>query len=144
MKKKFIKIFILLAFIGFTLPSYGEEGIDRIHFAQNLSAKQMEKFEEFLHLPTNKAQDFISKFSDEELTKIWDTYKQEKPVKEQRIFWLLEAEANRKADKIASERLFYLYVALLFLGILFFVFIFMIYFRQKKFLQNFEESVGEK
>lgn len=111
-------------------------GLDRRALINKLSTNQMERFEKFLASPTAQAQDSISKFSDEEIILIWDSYKEGKSLSEQRIFWLIEAHLNRKADKIAASRLFYLYLALLLLGILFFVFIFIIYVRQKQIFKN--------
>lgn len=128
---------IFLFFLCSTFSQAAE--IPRAELTKVLSAQTMTKLENFLNFSTKEAQDLLPKFSDEEIVTIWDVYRGSKSLSEQRIFWLLQAHLERKADAMAAQRLFYLSAALIILSSLFFVFVLLIYYRQKKFLQNFEK-----
>jgi len=100
------------------------------------------KLNKFMNAGTQEAQDMISDFSEDELVNIKQIYenvlnKAEK--NEKRFLWLYQAAEARKADKTASERLFYVALAVVLLMTLFSGFVGYLYFAQKKLISHFKD-----
>ena len=85
------------------------------------------KLDQFLSAPTAQAQALRLQFTDEELQQVWTDTKASLPLTEQRKLWLLEEFQQREQQRIASDRIFYLTLALTLLVTLFFIFIFALY-----------------
>lgn len=86
-----------------------------------------EKLDQFLSAPTAQAQALRLQFTDKELQQVWADTKAGLPLTEQRKLWLLEEFQQREQQRIASDRIFYLTLALVLLVTLFFIFIFVLY-----------------
>jgi hypothetical protein len=69
--------------------------------------------EEFLRADTVTARSALARFSDEELQKINTAFKKSHSKEEQRLFWLSEEFYRRNAERVAAERIRYLYFAVL-------------------------------
>lgn len=68
---------------------------------------------EFLDAETAAARSGMAKFSDDDLQKITTAFKKSHSKKEQRLFWLSEELYRRNAERVAAERILYLYFAVL-------------------------------
>jgi cell division protein FtsL len=89
----------------------------------------------FLNAETTEARNLLSGFSFAMLEKYTNQYMSApnmKNIKEARKLWLVEEYYKRKADKVASERLFYVFLAVTLLMLLILVLTFRIYQMQKK------------
>ena len=80
----------------------------------------------------NGARSQLLKFSDAELESVFNEYKNGKSTVEQRKLWLISELEARKADRIAGERLFYLFLAVVLLVVLILSFSLKTYQLQKK------------
>lgn len=67
----------------------------------------------FLSGTTAEARSQIAGFSDADLQKVANEFKKSHTTAEQRIFWLSEELYRRNAERIAAERIRYLYYAVL-------------------------------
>lgn len=81
--------------------------------ADALPEKLAAATQEFLDSDTAKARAAMSKFSDEDLQRITNIFKKIHSNSEQRIFWLVEESYRRNAERVAAERIRYLYLAVL-------------------------------
>jgi len=68
---------------------------------------------EFMKADTAKARGSMAAFSDEDLQRITNAFKKAHGKEEQRIFWLSEELYRRNAERVAAERIRYLYYAVL-------------------------------
>ena len=71
------------------------------------------KLEKFFKAETKMAKSMLSDFNTEQVDRILNDYKKGRSLKENRIFWLMEEYFQRKADKIASRRLIFLFIAVI-------------------------------
>ena len=82
-----------------------------------LKAEKKEKAAEnlkiFLNGSVEESKESIRNFADRDLEIIKDTFKNTHSLQDQRIFWLTEEFEMRRADRIAQERLQYLFAGLL-------------------------------
>ncbi len=67
----------------------------------------------FLDADTGRARARIATFSDEDLQRITTVFKKAHRPEEQRLFWLTEELYRRNAERVAAERIRYLYFAVL-------------------------------
>ncbi len=67
----------------------------------------------FLEADTAKARAGMAAFSDEDLQKITNGFKKSHSAADQRLFWLSEELYRRNAERVAAERIRYLYYAVL-------------------------------
>lgn len=75
--------------------------------------------QKFFAAETGRARAQMAAFSDEDLQKITTAFKKAHPASEQRLFWLIEESYRRNAERVAAERIRFLYIAvLLALGII--------------------------
>ena len=118
LKKSYNKMMgILIYFILFLFTS-----------AITSDENNIEKLDTFLKAPTEEAQNQLKYFKSTELQTIWNSYKNEKTLEEQRKLWLIEEYFKRESDRIASDRLMYLFWAvLLLLSFIFGTLIFLYY-----------------
>ena len=105
-------------------------------FSKPLSKSFEQKLKYFLEANTQKSTSILSSFSDNELESFWNIYKDKKTLKEKRIFWLLNEYHSRKANKIATNRLIYLFMAMFLLFSLILIFLYTIISQQKKILSK--------
>jgi hypothetical protein len=68
---------------------------------------------EFLKADTAKARAGMAAFSDDDLHRVTNAFKKAHDKKTQRIFWLSEELYRRNAERVAAERIRYLYYAVL-------------------------------
>ncbi len=69
--------------------------------------------EKFLSTSTAEARAQIAAFSDADLQKVTNEFKKSHATSERRIFWLSEELYRRNAERVAAERIRYLYYAVL-------------------------------
>ncbi len=105
-------------------------------FSKPLSQSFEQKLKYFLEANTQKSTSILSSFSDNELESFWNIYKEKKTLKEKRVFWLLNEYHSRKANKIATNRLIYLFMAMVLLFSLILIFLYTIISQQKKILSK--------
>jgi hypothetical protein len=67
----------------------------------------------FLEADTGKARAGMAAFSDEDLQKITNGFKKSHSAADQRLFWLAEELYRRNAERVAAERIRYLYYAVI-------------------------------
>ncbi|MBS0616736.1 MAG: hypothetical protein JSR44_00995 [Spirochaetes bacterium] len=68
---------------------------------------------EFLSTDTGKARAQMPTFGDDDLQRIATAFKKSHSKEEQRLFWLVEEFYRRNAERVAAERIRYLYYAVL-------------------------------
>jgi hypothetical protein len=93
----------------------------------------------FLNAETADARNLLSGFSYQMLENYTDQYMNSpdsQNLKEARKLWLVEEYYKRKADKTASERLFYVFLAVTLLTLLILILTFRIYQMQKSLLNQ--------
>lgn len=95
--------------------------------------------QEYLNAETTEARNLLSGFSFELLENYANEYTSSKDIKESRKLWIVEEYYKRKADKTASDRLFYVFLAVTLLMSLIFLLTFRIYQMQK----NLSKQDGE-
>ncbi|MCS6971533.1 MAG: hypothetical protein NZL89_00775 [Leptospiraceae bacterium] len=78
-----------------------------------LPATLRPRVEKFLEAETAEARSTLAQFSDAELEKISQAFKKSHSTSEQRLFWLSEEFYRRNAERVAQERIYYLYAAVL-------------------------------
>ena len=84
-----------------------------------LPEKLAAEVQNFFDAETGRARSQMAAFSDEDLQKIATAFKKVHPAAEQRLFWLIEESYRRNAERVAAERIRFLYIAvLLALGII--------------------------
>lgn len=76
---------------------------------QELSQRTLQ----FLQTETAAARSAMANFSDDELQKITNAFRKTLPKAEQRLFWLSEELYRRNAERVAAERIRYLFLAVL-------------------------------
>jgi hypothetical protein len=81
--------------------------------AETLPGELRARVREFLRAETAAARSSMAKFSDDELQKITTAFKKSHSKEEQRLFWLSEELYRRNAERVAAERIRYLYLAVL-------------------------------
>jgi hypothetical protein len=69
------------------------------------------KTREFLGSDTASARGQMTKFSDEDLQRVTNRFKKNHSSDEQRLFWLTEELYRRNAERVAAERIHYLFYA---------------------------------
>ncbi len=98
---------------------------------------QLQKsLENFLNSDTEDARRLLRSFTREELLEIFSAYRQTKSVQEQRYLWLIEEFHEREADRVAAERLWYVFLAVTLLMTGIFTFSLLTYFTQRKLTQK--------
>ncbi len=65
----------------------------------------------FYSADTQEAKGRMADFTEAELEQILNEYKNGKTIMEQRTLWLIGELEARKADRVAADRLFYLFLA---------------------------------
>ena len=95
------------------------------------------KWKGFLHSPTKAAKSMLNKFTDEELNEIFSEYTANKSQDELRTLWIIKEKEARRADQVAADRLFFVFLAITLIGILLFTFVYRIYQMQRR-LENEE------
>lgn len=99
--------------------------------AQGVS-KIDQKKHNFYSADTKAAKSFMADFTEAELEQVLNEYKQGKTLAEQRTLWLIGELEARKADRVAADRLLYVFLALTLTGALILFFIFRIFSMQKR------------
>lgn len=85
----------------------------------SLPEKLAAETQRFFDADTGRARAQIAAFSDDDLQRITTAFKKAHAKQEQRLFWLIEESYRRNAERVASERIRFLYIAvLLALGII--------------------------
>jgi len=98
----------LLALLFFAAPAlYADFDADIL--PEKLAATT----KEFLSTDTGKARAQMPTFSDDDLLRIVTAFKKSHAKDEQRIFWLVEESYRRNAERVAAERIRFLYYAVL-------------------------------
>ena len=95
------------------------------------------KYKGFLHSPTKQAKSMLNKFTDEELSEVFSEYKANKSQDELRTLWIIKEKEARRADQVAADRLFFVFLAITLLAALIFTFVYRIYQMQRR-LENEE------
>lgn len=72
-----------------------------------------ESTQDFLKADTGKARAAMAKFSDDDLQRLANAFKKSHNNSDQRMFWLIEESYRRNAERVAAERIRYLYWAVL-------------------------------
>lgn len=109
-------------------------------YTEDLSGQASQKLNKFMSLPAAGARSYSAEFSDNELLEIWNAYKQSKEIREQRLLWLIEEYESRRHDRIAQERLIYLFLALIFMNGLVWLMMILTYRSQKKVERQISEN----
>lgn len=104
-----IRKLIPLALVAITIAGLSAAQFDVDVLPEKLAVTT----QEFLEADTAKARVAMSKFSDEDLQRITNSFKKVHKNSEQRIFWLVEESYRRNAERVAAERIRYLYLAVL-------------------------------
>ena len=78
-----------------------------------LPEKLATETQSFLGADTARARTRMAAFSDEDLQRISTAFKKSHSAADQRIFWLTEELYRRNAERVAAERIRYLYFAVL-------------------------------
>lgn len=78
-----------------------------------LGSELAARTDKFLSGSTAEARSQIAGFSDADLQKVANEFKKSHTTAEQRIFWLSEELYRRNAERVAAERIRYLYYAVL-------------------------------
>ena len=78
-----------------------------------LSESLAPRVKDFLEADTAKARSAMAGFNDEELQRIVNAFKKDHASGDQRMFWLTEEFYRRNAERVAAERIRYLYYAVL-------------------------------
>ncbi|MDH4199027.1 MAG: hypothetical protein OEV66_01480 [Spirochaetia bacterium] len=86
----------------------------------------------FLNAETSEARNMLSGFSNQFIEDFTAQYKTNLNAKESRKLWIMEEGFRRKSDQIASDRLFYVFLAVSLLVGLIFLLTLRIYQMQKK------------
>lgn len=102
---KYILLILVFAFAGPVAAAEFE--ID------SLPEKLAVTTKDFLEADTAKARAGMTVFSDEDLQKITNSFKKAHGAADQRVFWLAEELYRRNAERVAAERIRYLYYAVL-------------------------------
>ncbi|MCS6972799.1 MAG: hypothetical protein N2Z22_09115 [Turneriella sp.] len=97
-----------------------------------LPAALRTRVDKFLEAETTEARGMLAQFTDAELEKITQAFKKSHDTSEQRLFWLTEEFYRRNAERIARERIHYLYAAVLAAIAILLVFTILTYRRAKK------------
>jgi hypothetical protein len=100
---------ILFCVAGFCVTALFSAEFDVEALSGNLPAR----VKDFLSDDTAKARAGMAAFSDEDLQKIVNGFKKAHDASEQRLFWLSEELYRRNAERVAAERIRYLYYAVL-------------------------------
>jgi len=90
------------------------------------------KVREFLKAETAAARTKLAGFSDDELQQVVQTFKKSLSKPEQRLFWLSEEYYRRNAERVAAERIRYLFAAVIAALAIITSFSILTYMRQKK------------
>lgn len=80
---------------------------------ESLGGELAQKTQKFLGAQTAESRAMMPAFSDDELQKISQAFRKSHSTEEQRIFWLAEESYRRNAERVAAERVRYLYYAVL-------------------------------
>ena len=78
-----------------------------------LPEKLAGEVQRFFAADTGRARTQIAAFGDEDLQKITTAFKKAHPAAEQRLFWLIEESYRRNAERVAAERIRFLFMAVL-------------------------------
>lgn len=81
--------------------------------SESLPEKLATPVKNFLEADTAAARSGMAAFSDEDLQKIVNAFKKSHSSADQRLFWLIEESYRRNAERVAAERIRYLYYAVL-------------------------------
>lgn len=98
---------IRVAFFALALTTALSADFDTESLGKGLT----ERTDNFLSAPTGDARAQMAQFSDEDLQKITTAFKKEHSASDQRIFWLSEELYRRNAERVAAERIKFLYLA---------------------------------
>ena len=98
---------IRVAFFALALTTALSADFDTESLGKGLT----ERTDKFLSAPTGDARAQMAQFSDEDLQKITTAFKKEHSASDQRIFWLSEELYRRNAERVAAERIKFLYLA---------------------------------
>ncbi len=101
--------FLILALVCLT----GSAALSANFDADALPEKLANETRVFFDADTGRARARIAAFSDEDLQRITTVFKKGHTAEEQRIFWLTEELYRRNAERVAAERIRYLYFAVL-------------------------------
>lgn len=81
--------------------------------SESLPEKLATPVKNFLEADTAAARVGMAAFSDDDLQKIVNVFKKSHSAADQRMFWLIEESYRRNAERVAAERIRYLYYAVL-------------------------------
>lgn len=104
-----IRKLIPLMLLAFAVPAPNAAEFDSEALPHSLA----QTTQDFLTADTAKARAGMSKFSDDDLQRIVNAFKKGHTKSDQRIFWLVEESYRRNAERVAAERIRFLYLAVL-------------------------------
>ncbi len=81
-------------------------------YSKEKNTELQKKLDKFLDTRNPVEHSMLTQFSSEELLRVWNEYKKEKPLKEKRKLWIIEEYFMREGNRIASSRLIYLFLAI--------------------------------
>ncbi len=125
-----IKIPLLTVLFAIIIPLYPVD-----------NTKLQMKYQKFLQVETKEAREMISSFSYEELLSIMQKQKRIQSRKVNRTYWLIEAYFIRHADRVANDKLFYLFLSVISLFSLLIGFVIATYVRQNKALKMLGKEI---
>ena len=99
----------LLALVFVVPVAVGAADFETTNLGPDLGART----DKFLAGSTAEARAQIASFTDNDLQKVAHEFKKSHSTAEQRIFWLSEELYRRNAERVAAERIRYLYYAVL-------------------------------
>ena len=114
----FLLIFLFCIANGFQ-GLWGDEALSR-------------KLEYFLQTNTQEARSMVTDFKTQQIESILNNYKKNMSQEGNRTIWLIEEYYQRKADRIASSRLVFLFIAVVVLILLLVIMVWMNLKEQKK------------
>lgn len=126
-----LKKSILIVFLTLALPLSLSAQKTAMPFAENLPQEKQKLLNDFTALETNEAREFMRRMSSNDLIEIWQAYTQNKPLIEKRLTWLIEEYYMRQANKVAEERLVFLFAGVMLMILLIAAMMFIVYHKQK-------------
>lgn len=113
-------------FIGRLLFAVLISGVFSPVFSQEPDTLE-KKSARFFNAPANEARAVLSGFSDAELTELIEEWKKTLSLKDQRKLWVVKEFQERRADAVAADRLFYVFLAVFLTVLLILIFVISIY-----------------
>ena len=91
-----------------------------------------DRYQEYLKADTNIAKGLLHKFTESELAYLYNKHIEQKNPGQRRNYWLMQSYFERKENRIAEDRLFYLALGLVLLFLMIVSILFALLSSQKK------------